>query len=173
VATSGSYTDLSDKPTIPSAQVNSDWSSTGGISEILNKPTIPTLTSELTNDSNFVVDAAYVHTDNNLTNAIVNQANYYSTTKTVNMLSDLILDSAVVQFLLNMPTTLIISSIEKENFNYMIVCVCNSTITVPATSGTTFNMSGNIQFPVTTAAPLIIHVLKVGNNIFINAEENK
>jgi hypothetical protein len=40
VATSGSYTDLSSKPTIPAAQVNSDWDSVSGVSQILNKPTI-------------------------------------------------------------------------------------------------------------------------------------
>ena len=38
---SGSYNDLTDKPTIPAAQVNSDWNSTTGVSQILNKPTIP------------------------------------------------------------------------------------------------------------------------------------
>lgn len=42
VATSGSYDDLDDKPTIPAAQVNSDWSASSGVAEILNKPTIPT-----------------------------------------------------------------------------------------------------------------------------------
>ena len=41
VATSGSYTDLSNKPTIPAAQVNSDWNATSGVAQILNKPTIP------------------------------------------------------------------------------------------------------------------------------------
>lgn len=41
VATSGSYDDLTDKPTIPAAQVNSDWNSNSGVSQILNKPTIP------------------------------------------------------------------------------------------------------------------------------------
>lgn len=40
VATSGSYNDLSDTPTIPAAQVNSDWNSTSGVSQILNKPTL-------------------------------------------------------------------------------------------------------------------------------------
>lgn len=30
-------------------------------------PTVPTATSDLTNDSNFVSDASYVHTDNNYT----------------------------------------------------------------------------------------------------------
>ena len=43
VATSGSYDDLSDKPTIPAAQVNSDWDATSGVAQILNKPTIPTV----------------------------------------------------------------------------------------------------------------------------------
>ena len=42
VATSGSYNDLTNKPTIPSAQVNSDWNAVSGVAEILNKPTIPT-----------------------------------------------------------------------------------------------------------------------------------
>ena len=31
------------KPTIPSAQVNSDWNASSGVAEILNKPTIPTI----------------------------------------------------------------------------------------------------------------------------------
>lgn len=42
VATSGSYNDLSDKPTIPAAQVNADWNAISGVAQILNKPTIPT-----------------------------------------------------------------------------------------------------------------------------------
>lgn len=43
VATSGSYNDLSDKPTIPAAQVNSDWNATSGKAQILNKPTLATV----------------------------------------------------------------------------------------------------------------------------------
>lgn len=43
VAFSNSYNDLDNKPTIPAAQVNSDWNSTSGVSEILNKPTIPSI----------------------------------------------------------------------------------------------------------------------------------
>ena len=41
-------------PTIPNAQVNSDWNAVSGVEEILNKPTIPTATSDLTNDSGFI-----------------------------------------------------------------------------------------------------------------------
>ena len=43
VATSGSYNDLLNKPTIPAAQVNSDWNSVSGVSQILNKPTLATV----------------------------------------------------------------------------------------------------------------------------------
>lgn len=62
VATSGSYNDLTNKPTIPAAQVNSDWDATGGVAEILNKPTIPTKTSDLTNDGSDNT-AQYLETD--------------------------------------------------------------------------------------------------------------
>ena len=37
----GNYNTLSNKPTIPSAQVSSDWDATSGISVILNKPVVP------------------------------------------------------------------------------------------------------------------------------------
>ena len=40
---SGSYTDLTNKPTIPAAQVNSDWNATSGIAQILNKPILSTV----------------------------------------------------------------------------------------------------------------------------------
>lgn len=35
-----SYNDLSDKPTIPAAQVKADWNALSGMAEILNKPTL-------------------------------------------------------------------------------------------------------------------------------------
>ena len=54
VAMSGSYNDLTDTPEIPAAQVNSDWDADSGVAEILNKPTIPTKTSQLDNDSGFL-----------------------------------------------------------------------------------------------------------------------
>lgn len=57
VATSGSYNDLTNKPTIPAAQVNSDWNANSGVAQILNKPTIPTKTSQLSNDSWFITSS--------------------------------------------------------------------------------------------------------------------
>lgn len=43
VAKTGTYNDLIGKPTIPAAQVQSDWNATSGMGVILNKPTIPTV----------------------------------------------------------------------------------------------------------------------------------
>jgi hypothetical protein len=37
----GDYTSLTNKPSIPSAQVQSDWNAVGTVAEILNKPVIP------------------------------------------------------------------------------------------------------------------------------------
>ena len=44
VATSGSYNDLTNQPTIPAAQIQSDWNqtNTAAVDYIKNKPTIPT-----------------------------------------------------------------------------------------------------------------------------------
>ena len=65
---SGSYNDLTDKPTIPAAQVQSDWNEldTADISYIQNKPTIPTVP---TNVSAFNNDAGYLtsYNDTNTT----------------------------------------------------------------------------------------------------------
>lgn len=43
-AFSNDYNDLDNLPSIPAAQVNADWNATSGFAEILNKPTIPSLT---------------------------------------------------------------------------------------------------------------------------------
>ena len=74
---SGSYNDLTDKPTIPvlpSNIVNTITTKAGTHTEITSATgtvnfNVPTKTSHLTNDSNFVSDANYVHTDNNFTDA--------------------------------------------------------------------------------------------------------
>lgn len=73
------YSTLSNKPKINDVELNGDKSSsdlglaaashTHTVSQITDMPTVPTKTSDLTNDSNFAVDASYVHTDNNYTSA--------------------------------------------------------------------------------------------------------
>lgn len=43
LAFSGDYEDLTNAPSIPAAQVQSNWNSTSGMSQILNKPTLSTV----------------------------------------------------------------------------------------------------------------------------------
>jgi hypothetical protein len=45
----GDYNALANLPTIPAAQVNSDWNATSGLSRILNKPVVPAQPSVVTN----------------------------------------------------------------------------------------------------------------------------
>lgn len=42
-AAAGTAAEILNKPTIPAAQVNSDWNAASGVAQILNKPTIPTV----------------------------------------------------------------------------------------------------------------------------------
>ena len=71
VATTGSYTDLSNKPTIPTkvSELSNDSgyvassslatvATTGSYTDLSNKPTIPTKVSELQNDSGYITDSA-------------------------------------------------------------------------------------------------------------------
>jgi hypothetical protein len=46
VALSGSYNDLTNKPAIPAAQVNSDWNAVSGMAQILNKPALGTAAAQ-------------------------------------------------------------------------------------------------------------------------------
>ena len=99
VAISGDYDDLLNKPSIPAAQVNSDWDAVSDVAQILNKPilatvatsgnysdlsgkpSIPTKTSDLQNDSGFLtgVDVEDIG-DVDLTNLANGQILKYNST---------------------------------------------------------------------------------------------
>lgn len=81
VGFSNDYTDLDNKPTIPAAQVNSDWNAVAGVAQILNKPTIPAaqIQSDWTQANNVALDfiknkptipAAQVNSDWNATSGV-------------------------------------------------------------------------------------------------------
>jgi hypothetical protein len=69
-ATSG-VSEILNKPTIPAAQVNSDWNAVSGVAEILNKPTIPAaqIQSDWTQSNNVALD--YIKNKPTLTNGTV------------------------------------------------------------------------------------------------------
>lgn len=100
VATSGSYNDLTNKPTIPAAQVQADWNATTGVAAIKNKPTIPTKVSQLTNDSGFATTTAVnakvstAQGDTNKNKAVITDASGNITTGTVS--SAMIADGTIV-----------------------------------------------------------------------------
>ena len=58
----GDYNSLTNLPTIPAAQVNSDWTATTGVAEILNKPTFATVAT--TGDYNDLINPAAIPSDN-------------------------------------------------------------------------------------------------------------
>ena len=58
VATTGDYDDLLNKPTIPAAQVNSDWDAVSGVAQILNKPTLSTVATS--GDYDDLLDKPYI-----------------------------------------------------------------------------------------------------------------
>ena len=73
VATTGDYDDLVNKPTIPAAQVNSDWNASSGVAEILNKPNLSTVAT--TGDYNDLsnrpsIPAAQVNADWNSSSGV-------------------------------------------------------------------------------------------------------
>lgn len=65
VATTGSYNDLLNKPTIPAAQVNSDWDAVSGVAQILNKPTLATVATS--GDYDDLLNKPTIPTVNNAT----------------------------------------------------------------------------------------------------------
>ena len=77
-----SYNDLKDKPTIPAAQVQSDWNESDNTSKafIANKPTIPTKTSDLVNDDDFIDSLAIMSYGNSTWNDFIDA---YSKNKVV------------------------------------------------------------------------------------------
>ena len=60
---------------------------TGNYSDLSNKPSIPTTTSDLSNDSYYVSDSSYVHTDNNFTNSNVSKLDSIASGAEVNIIN--------------------------------------------------------------------------------------
>ncbi len=92
--------DLADSK-VSDVEVNGTSVVSGGVASV----TVPTVTSDLTNDSNFVSDASYVHTDNNFTNADATKLSGIEAGAEVNVQSDWTqADSTADDYIKNKPT---------------------------------------------------------------------
>lgn len=123
--------------------VQADWNVTSSSSDayIKNKPTIPTKTSDLTNDSNFVSDANYVHTDNNYTTTEKNKLAGIAEGAEANVQSDWnVSDSTSDAFIKNKPT------IPKVN-DAKLTIQKNGTTVKTFTANASTDVTANITVP--------------------------
>ena len=101
VATTGSYTDLSNKPTIPTkvSELQNDSgyvassslaavATTGSYTDLSNKPTIPTKVSELQNDSGYITGTNY-YTKTEVDTALSDKANASALTSLISQLDNI------------------------------------------------------------------------------------
>ena len=173
VATSGSYNDLLNKPTIPTVNnatltiqkngtsvgtftANSSTNATANI-------TVPTTTSELTNNSNFVADASYVHTDNNFTTTLKDKLDGIAAGAEVNVQSNWTQsDSTKDDYIKNKPNLATVAT--SGSYNDLsnkptIPTVNNGTLTIQKngsnvatfTSNQSTNATANISVPTKTS----------------------
>ena len=109
-AFSNDYNDLSNKPTIPAAQVNSDWNSVSGVSQILNKPTIP---------------AAQVNSDWNAVSGVAQILNKPTIPSIAGLVRNIVKDAAVSSTLTGTTTETILKSYEITGGTFSATDIIN------------------------------------------------
>lgn len=78
---------------------------TGSYNDLIDKPSIPSKTSHLLNDSNFIIDSDYIHTDNNFSTTLKNKLDGISSGAEVNVQANWDeIDNTKDEFIKNKPT---------------------------------------------------------------------
>lgn len=177
--TSAEKTKLSGIAAGAEVNVQSDWNQTTTTADdyIKNKPSIPTKTSDLTNNSNFVSDASYVHTDNNYTTAEKNKLSGIAAGAEANVQSDWnVTDSSSDAFIKNKPTIPTVNNgtltIQKNGTNVATFTANQSgnataNITVPTTVA---ELSDSSDYATTTDLAAKQNLLSPGNHIDITSD---
>lgn len=149
VSDSSSKAFIKNKPTIGNAtltiQKNGTNVQTFTANATSNKTAnivVPTKTSDLTNDSNFAVDANYVHTDNNFTTTLKNKLNGIAEGAEVNVQSDWNQSSTTADdYIKNKPTI----------GNATLTIQKNGSLVKTFTANATSNVTANITVPTKTS----------------------
>ena len=164
VATSGSYEDLTGKPTIPAPQVNSDWNANSGVAQILNKPNLATVAEsgsyeDLTDKP--TIPAAQVNSDWNADSGvaqILNKPNL-ATVATTGNYSDLS----------NKPTIPAAQVNSDWNANSGVAQILNKpNLATVAESGSYNDLSDKPSIPVVPAMKSLV----AGQNVTITEDAN-
>ncbi len=146
---SGDYNDLINKPTIPAAQVNSDWTATGTVAEILNRPYLHAVASS--GDYNDLINPPAIPIDNS---QLTNGAGYVTD-----------ITSFSIDDLIDVNTTGVISGkILKHNGTNWVVA--------DDEEGTTISNLNDIGDVTITGTPTTGHVLKWTGTTWSPAAEN-
>lgn len=140
---------------------------------------VPTKTSDITNDSNFPVDANYVHTDNNYTTTEKNKLSGIASGAEVNVQSDWsVTDSSSDAFIKNKPTIPTVNNatltIQKngstvKTFTANASSNVTANITVPTKTSDITNDSGFLT-SIPKASASTLGGIKVGNNLTISSD---
>ena len=159
VATTGAYSDLTGTPTIPAAQVNSDWNASSGVAQILNKPTIPSDTSDLTNGAGYItgitstdVTTALGYTPYNSTNP----NGYTSNVGTVTSVNNVSPVSGNVTISIPSDTSDLTNGAGYITSSALSPYVLSSSLATVATSGSYTDLSDKPTIPTVNNATLTI-----------------
>lgn len=160
VATTGSYSDLINKPTIPAAQVQSDWTQSDNtkVDYIKNKPTIPTVNdATLTITQNGVSKGTFTANDADDTTIEVSDTTYSAFTGTDGT-------SAGASGLVPAPATTDAGKFLKADGTWDTAG--GGGPTVVQTTGTSQNdvMSQNATTSMIYADPSTRHQIQIGNS---------
>lgn len=139
--------------------VNADWTATSGDAMIINKPTIPSKTSELTNDSNYITSSAV---DTKISSAI---ASVYRVKGTVSNYSSLPTSNVTIGDVYNLSDTganYVCTAISPITWDKLSETVDLSNYSTTAENDAKYQAKGNYITSIPTASSSTLGAIKTG-----------
>ena len=139
--------------------VNADWTATSGDAMIINKPTIPSKTSELTNDSNYITSSAV---DTKISSAI---ASVYRVKGTVSNYSSLPTSNVTIGDVYNLSDTganYVCTATSPITWDKLSETVDLSSYSTTAENDAKYQVKGNYITSIPTASSGTLGGIKTG-----------